>query len=457
MEDTIAAISTALGEGGIGIVRISGQSSFSILDKIFIRENSENEYINRHMYYGKIVNPENKEVVDEVLAVYMKAPNTYTCEDVVEINCHGSIISQKRILDLALKNGARLAENGEFTKRAFLNGRLDLSQAEAVIDLIKARTDEGFNVAINHLEGGFSSVVSELRENLLDVLAQITVNIDYPDEDIEQVLYKEIEVKLEDINRKIKTLIDSAETGRIFNEGIKVAIVGKPNVGKSSLMNSMLGENRVIVTSVPGTTRDTIEENINIGGIPIILTDTAGIRETENEIEMHGIRRSKEKFDKADLVVLVLDSSGSLDEEDINIIEKIHERKVLIIINKTDLKVLLDEKDVNKMIPEAKIIKTSMKEMSGIKDVKKAIEDMFLVGKLKQQESHTVNNSRHKDLLNKAVSSNSDGITLLRKNEALEIVEIDINNAYRLLGEILGETIEDDIIDRVFSKFCLGK
>ncbi len=457
MEDTIAAISTALGEGGIGIVRISGQSSFSILDRIFIREKSENEYINRHMYYGKIVNPENNEMVDEVLAVYMRGPNTYTCEDVVEINCHGSIISQKRILDLALNNGARLAEHGEFTKRAFLNGRLDLSQAEAIIDLIKARTDEGFDVAINHLEGGFSSVVADLRETLLNVLAQITVNIDYPDEDIEQVLYKEVEKKLVTMNSEIQTLINSAETGRIFNEGIRVAIVGKPNVGKSSLMNSILGENRVIVTSVPGTTRDTIDENINIGGIPIILTDTAGIRETENEIEIHGIERSKEKFNKADLVILVLDNSRSLDQEDINIIEKIHDRKVLIIINKTDLKVLLEEKDVIKMIPEAKIIKTSMKEMSGIKDVKKAIEEMFLIGELRQQGSHTVNNSRHKDLLNKAESSISDGINLLKENEALEIVEIDINNAYRLLGEILGETIEDDIIDRVFSKFCLGK
>jgi tRNA modification GTPase len=457
MEETIAAISTALGEGGIGIVRISGEKSFEILNKIYIRENINSEYINRHMYYGKIVNPENNEIVDEALTVYMKAPNTYTCEDVVEINCHGSIISQRRILDLVLKNGARIAEPGEFTKRAFLNGRLDLSQAEAVIDLIKAKTDKGFNVAINHLEGGFSSVVAEIREELLNILAQITVNIDYPDEDIEQVLYKEIEKKLTEVNIEIKELIDSAETGIIFNEGIRVAIVGKPNVGKSSLMNSILGENRVIVTSVPGTTRDTIEENINIGGIPIILRDTAGIRETENEIEKHGIERSKEKFNKADLGILVLDSSRTLDQEDVNIIEKIHDRKVLIVVNKTDIDLTLDEKDVKRMIPEAKIIKTSMKEMSGIKDVKKAIEEMFLGGKIKQQESRTVNNSRHKDLLIKAKSSNDDGLILLKEKEALEIVEIDINNAYKLLGEILGETIEDDIIDRVFSTFCLGK
>ncbi|MBK5253146.1 MAG: tRNA uridine-5-carboxymethylaminomethyl(34) synthesis GTPase MnmE [Peptostreptococcaceae bacterium] len=457
MEDTIAAISTALGEGGIGIVRISGQESFDILNKIFVRENSKNEFIDRHMYYGNIVNPENMETIDEVLSVYMKAPNTYTCEDVVEINCHGSIISQKRILDLVLNSGARLAEPGEFTKRAFLNGRLDLSQAEAVIDLIKAKTDKGFNVAINHLQGGFSSVVAEIREELLNVLAQITVNIDYPDEDIEQVLYKEIEKKLKEVNIEIKELIDSAEIGRIFNEGIRVAIVGKPNVGKSSLMNSILGENRVIVTSVPGTTRDTIEESVNIGGIPIILTDTAGIRKSENEIEKHGIERSKEKFNNADLGILVLDSSRMLDEEDVNIIEKINDRKVLIVINKIDLELKLEEKHVKNMIPEAKIIRTSMKDMSGLKDVKKAIEEMFLGGKIKQQESHTVNNSRHKDLLIKAKLSIDDGTELIKKNEALEIVEIDINNAYKLLGEILGETIEDDIIDRVFSTFCLGK
>ncbi|HKK96281.1 MAG TPA: tRNA uridine-5-carboxymethylaminomethyl(34) synthesis GTPase MnmE [Anaerovoracaceae bacterium] len=454
MEDTIAAISTAMGEGGIGIIRISGNRALDILIEIF--DGAKNKKIkNRYFNYGKIV--KGKETIDEVLIVYMKAPNTYTCEDVVEINCHGSMISQKKILALVLEKGARLAEPGEFTKRAFINGRLDLSQAEAVIDLIKAKTEVGFDVAVNHLEGGFSGVIADIRNDLLDVLAQITVNIDYPDEDIEDVLYKTLESNLKLIKTKIDELINTAETGRIITEGINVAIVGKPNVGKSSLMNSIIGENRVIVTDIPGTTRDTIEEKVSISGIPIILTDTAGIRESDNEIEKHGIMRSKDKFNQADLVILVLDNSKDIEEEDLVILKHIKDKKVLVIINKTDLKNKINKEKIQELIPNATLINTSIKNNEGIRNIEIAIEKLFIKGNIKQNSSYTVNNIRHKDLLNKAASSISDGIEQIENFVPLEIVEIDINNSYRELGEIIGETVDDEIIDRVFSKFCLGK
>ncbi len=454
MEDTIAAISTAMGEGGIGIIRISGNRALDILIEIF--DGAKNKEIkNRYFNYGKIV--KGKETIDEVLIVYMKAPNTYTCEDVVEINCHGSMISQKKILALVLEKGARLAEPGEFTKRAFINGRLDLSQAEAVIDLIKAKTEVGFDVAVNHLEGGFSGVIADIRNDLLDVLAQITVNIDYPDEDIEDVLYKTLESNLKLIKTKIDELINTAETGRIITEGINVAIVGKPNVGKSSLMNSIIGENRVIVTDIPGTTRDTIEEKVSISGIPIILTDTAGIRESDNEIEKHGIMRSKDKFNQADLVILVLDNSKDIEEEDLVILKHIKDKKVLVIINKIDLENKINKEKIQELIPNATLINTSIKNNEGIRNVEIAIEELFIKGNIKQNSSYTVNNIRHKDLLNKAASSISDGIKQIENFVPLEIVEIDINNSYRELGEIIGETVDDEIIDRVFSKFCLGK
>jgi len=454
MEDTIAAISTAMGEGGIGIIRISGNRALDILIEIF--DGAKNKEIkNRYFNYGKIV--KGKETIDEVLIVYMKAPNTYTCEDVVEINCHGSMISQKKILALVLEKGARLAEPGEFTKRAFINGRLDLSQAEAVIDLIKAKTEVGFDVAVNHLEGGFSGVIADIRNDLLDVLAQITVNIDYPDEDIEDVLYKTLESNLKLIKTRIDELINTAETGRIITEGINVAIVGKPNVGKSSLMNSIIGENRVIVTDIPGTTRDTIEEKVSISGIPIILTDTAGIRESDNEIEKHGIMRSKDKFNQADLVILVLDNSKDIEEEDLVILKHIKDKKVLVIINKIDLENKINKEKIQELIPNATLINTSIKNNEGIRNVEIAIEELFIKGNIKQNSSYTVNNIRHKDLLNKAASSISDGIKQIENFVPLEIVEIDINNSYRELGEIIGETVDDEIIDRVFSKFCLGK
>ena len=315
MEDTIAAVATAYGEGGIGIIRISGEKALSILEEVFEFAGETSQIVNRRMTYGRIVDRENEQIIDEVLAIHMKGPKTYTAEDVVEINCHGSMVSLRKTLALVLRKGARLAEPGEFTKRAFLNGRLDLSQAEAVIDIIKAKTDRSFDVAMSQLEGALSLRVTEIRQKLLDLLVDITVNIDYPDEDIEELTYDKIEENILLIGEMIEKLLSTADTGRMIREGIRVAIVGKPNVGKSSLMNSLLRETRAIVTEIPGTTRDTIEEAISIRNIPVYLVDTAGIRETSDEVERLGIERSKAAFNEADFIIFIMDGSSAISDD----------------------------------------------------------------------------------------------------------------------------------------------
>ena len=372
MEDTIAAIATAPGEGGIGIIRISGEESKSVLDKIFIPANPSSLQ-NRKMSYGNIVDPLSNKVIDEVLCVYMKGPKTYTVEDVVEINCHGGMVPLRKTLELVLANGARMAEPGEFTKRAFLNGRLDLSQAEAVIDVIKAKTDKTFDVALNQLEGIFSERIREIRNKLVDILVNLTVNIDYPDEDIEEITYEKLSFDLNEVLSEIENLLSSADTGRIMRDGLSVAIIGKPNVGKSSLMNSLLKETRAIVTEIPGTTRDTIEEHISIKGIPVRLTDTAGIRETDDIIEKIGIEKSKESFNQADLVIFILDSSRNLEHEDMEIMELINPDKTVILLNKIDLNQILKKDDILLKNPGFTIIETSMKNQMGISEIENKI------------------------------------------------------------------------------------
>lgn len=459
MEETIAAIATPPGEGGIGIIRISGEESLDILKKIFVPVNKnylENPE-SRKMVYGNIVDPSSGKIVDEVLCVYMKGPKTYTVEDVVEINCHGGMVPLRKTLELVLANGARTAEPGEFTKRAFLNGRLDLSQAEAVIDLIKARTDKTFDVAMNQLEGRFSKGIKEIRKKLVDVLVNITVNIDYPDEDIEELTYDNLEKSLVDIKESISKLIASSQTGRIIQEGLKVAIIGKPNVGKSSLMNSLLNEARAIVTEIPGTTRDTIEEHLSIKGIPVILTDTAGIRETSDVIEKIGIEKSKQSFNEADLVIFILDGSRELSDEDTEIIDYIDEKKTIVVLNKMDLDSVITRNDIEKMLPEVKIIETSMQSQQGIDLVEDEIESMVYGGQVSQSDSIMVTNARHKNILLQSEKSLSDAINMTQLKEALEFIEIDVNSAYESLGEIIGETVQEDIINEVFARFCLGK
>lgn len=457
MEDTIAAIATAPGEGGIGVVRISGEKSKEILEKIFLKKNSEKDLVPRMMHYGFVRNNFSGELIDEVMTVYFKAPYSYTAEDVVEIQCHGSMVSLRKILSLVLKNGARIAESGEFTKRAFLNGRLDLSQAEAVIDLIRAKSDKSFDVALNQLEGNFSKEIRKIRAELMNSLVNITVNIDYPDEDIEQLTFENLVSDLTSVRVKVEKMLQTSNTGRIMSEGLKISIIGKPNVGKSSLMNALLKETRAIVTSVPGTTRDTIEEMLTIRGIPVKLTDTAGIRHTEDIIEKIGIEKSKEAFNNADLIIFMADRSRVLDEEDFSILSHIGEKKAIVILNKTDLPKAFDETEIEKLLPKAYIIEASVANGEGIEELENVVENLVYGGDVKQSDSMMVTNVRHKNLLEEADSSLADAIEMAKACQPLELLEIDASRAYECLGAIIGEAVEEDIINEVFARFCLGK
>lgn len=454
MADTIAAISTAFGEGGIGIIRISGDDAEQILKKIFV---SDSQLQNRRMTYGRIVDPRDGSTVDEVLAVFMKAPSTYTCEDVAEINCHGSVVSLRKTLALCYWAGAIPAQPGEFTKRAFLNGRLDLSQAEAVIDVIRAKTDKTFDVAVGQLEGSLSEAINSIRKDILDILVNITVNIDYPDEDIEEIIYADLQDSLSAISDKIGGLLASADAGKIIRDGLKVSIIGRPNVGKSSLMNGLLRETRAIVTEIPGTTRDTIEEMISIKNIPVILTDTAGIRETADKIEKIGIEKSKQSFNESDLVIFMLDVSTPLSDEDKELMKYAAGRKTILLANKQDLGTVITENEINKYMPDAKIIGTSMKDPGSIETVEAEIEALVYEGLVSQNNSLMVTNARHADLLEKSKSSIGDALVMTRAEEALEFIEVDIKRSYELLGEIIGESINEDIINEVFARFRLGK
>ena len=455
-DDTVAAVATAMGEGGIGIVRISGERALEILNKVFCSV-KKSPVENRKLTYGFVEDNFTGEKIDEVMAVYMKAPHSYTAEDVVEIQCHGSIVSLRKILALVLKNGARLAEPGEFTKRAFLNGRLDLSQAEAVIDLIKAKSDKTFDVALSQLEGSFSKKIKEIRADLVDILVNITVNIDYPDEDIEVITYENLISGLAAVKTKVDSMLATADTGRILREGLNIAIIGKPNVGKSSLMNALLRETRAIVTEIPGTTRDTIEEALTIRNIPVKLTDTAGIRHTDDVIEKIGIEKSKESFNKADLIIFMVDNARPLDDEDREIIEYIGDRKVIVIINKTDLESRLNRNEIEEKLPGAIIIEAAVAKDQGISILEDEIEKLVFDGRVKQNDSMMVNNVRHKALLEEASSALKDAYSMAEAGEALEFLEIDVNRAYEALGEIIGEAVNEDIINEVFARFCLGK
>ena len=449
-EDTIAAISTAYGEGGIGIIRISGENALNIVSGLF-----KPTLIPNMMTYGHI--RDGDEIIDEVMVCYFRAPRSYTAEDVVEIHCHGSVVSLRKILALVLRHGARIAEPGEFTERAFLNGRLDLTQAEAVIDLIKAKSDKTFELALNQLEGGFSKEIRKIRKEVEDVLVHLAVNIDYPDEDIEVLTYEKLKESLAGIKKEIGKLIETSDTGRILKEGLKVSIIGKPNVGKSSLMNALLNEDRAIVTEIPGTTRDIIEESINIRKIPVTLIDTAGIRKTEDIVEKIGIEKSKEAFNQADLVIFMLDSSSPLDDEDLGIMDIIGDRYAICLLNKTDLGIAVKKDDISSIIPNSVIIETAVSDGIGIELICDEIENLVYGGRVKQEESLIVTNVRHKALLEEALRSVDDALKMAKSLEPLELLEIDVNNAYASLGRIIGDEVEEDILNEVFRRFCLGK
>ncbi len=455
---TIAAISTAIGEAGIGIVRISGSRSLDIANRIFkgAKVESLDESKSRRMVYGHIYNGE--ELVDEVLISYMKGPYTYTREDMVEIYCHGGIIAVRRVLETVLKNGAELAEAGEFTKRAFLNGRLDLSQAEAVMDLINAKTDKSYDTSMSQLEGGLSDKIREIREILIDLIARVEASIDYPDEDdIVDVAYEEVYEKSLLVKEEIEGLLSTVGRGKILRDGLNTVILGKPNVGKSSLLNAILKEQRAIVTDVPGTTRDIIEEYVNIDGIPLRIVDTAGIRDTDDVVEKIGVDRAKESLEDADLIIAVFDLSKDLTEEDRHIIELIRNKKSIIILNKIDLPRKFTREDVLGDMEDKRIIESSMISNIGIKDLEDSIKDMFYDGDLDLKSDIVVTNTRHKNQLEKALMNIEDVINAARGQVPIDCIEVDLSSCWENLGKISGDTIEEDILDRIFSEFCLGK
>lgn len=456
---TIAAISTAVGEAGIGIVRMSGPRSLEIANKVFRAKNGKalDEDKNRKMVYGHIVDSEGG-LVDEVLIAYMKGPYTYTREDIVEVYCHGGIISVRKVLDLILGSGARLAEAGEFTKRAFLNGRLDLSQAEAVMDLINAKTEKSYDASLDQLEGSLSKKVRELREEILNILARVEASIDYPGEDsVEDVAYQEIIERGGRIRSEIDKLIKSSQRGTILRDGLRTVILGKPNVGKSSLLNAILRENRAIVTDVPGTTRDVIEEFISIDGIPLKIVDTAGIRETEDLVEKIGVDKARAMVNSADLVIAVFDSSQSLNEEDREIVQLIKDKKAIVIVNKVDLDRRFEEDYLLAELGDKLIIESSMVKELGLEELEEAIKEMFYSGNLELDSDIVVTNIRHRTQLEKARANIDEVIQAAEMNIPIDCVEVDLKSCWENLGEISGDTIGEDILDKIFSEFCLGK
>ncbi|WP_062351000.1 tRNA uridine-5-carboxymethylaminomethyl(34) synthesis GTPase MnmE [Bacillus kwashiorkori] len=458
--DTIAAISTPLGEGAIGIVRITGNNAIAIADKIYVSPTGKNlKNAKSHtIHYGYIVDPKTAEKMEEVMVSVMRGPKTFTREDVIEINCHGGILSVNRILELVLTNGARLADPGEFTKRAFLNGRIDLSQAEAIMDLIRAKTDRAMNVALGQMEGRLSKLIQKLRQEILEVLAHIEVNIDYPEyDDVEEMTNKMLLEKATYIKSELALLLETAKQGKILREGLKTVIIGRPNVGKSSLLNSFVHENKAIVTDIPGTTRDVIEEYVNIRGIPLKLVDTAGIRETEDLVEKIGVERSRQVIKQADLVLLVLNNNEELTPEDEQLFSLIENLDAVIIINKIDLPKRMDEEKVKQLAAGRKIITTSIKESKGIDELEKTIANMFFAGEIGSDDLTYVTNARHIALINEALQSINDVLFGIESDVPIDILQIDMTKTWELLGEIIGENVHDELINQLFSQFCLGK
>lgn len=454
--DTIAAIATFPGNAGINIIRLSGTDALKIADKIFIDKNKQKN-VNlkpRYLHYGYIVDKDDK-IIDEVLISYMKSPNTYTKEDIIEINCHGGIISAKKILDTVLSYGCRTAERGEFTKRAFLNGRIDLTQAEAVIDIINSKTDSSHEISVKHLEGRLSKQINSVINEIMELLANIEVNIDFPEYDEDEITVEKVKILCDNLLEELNILIKTADTGKIFKEGIKTVILGKPNVGKSSLMNFLLNENRAIVTEIPGTTRDTIEEYVNIKGVPLRIIDTAGIRETNDTVEKIGVEKALEKVSDADLVIMVFDSSKELEKEDEKILDYIKNKKSIYIRNKTDLENKLNLVDYKEI--ENEIINISILQNQGLDDIIDKINKMFFEGHLNASDELIINNVRHKNLLIKAKESIEEVLKSIQNNMTIDFIEIDLKEAMKQLGLIVGKSVSDDLVDKIFNEFCIGK
>lgn len=457
-QDTIAAISTPVGEGGISIIRVSGDQALDVVSRIF--KGKDLHQVKSHtINYGHIIDPASGETVDEVMVSVMLAPKTYTKEDVVEINCHGGLLATNRALQLTLTNGARLAEPGEYTKRAFLNGRLDLSQAEAVMDLIRAKTDKSMKVALNQLDGDLSRLIKALRQDILDVLAQVEVNIDYPEYDaVEEMTTKMLKEKASEVRQRLETLLQTAKEGKVLRDGLATAIIGRPNVGKSSLLNALLHEDKAIVTEVAGTTRDVIEEYVNVAGVPLKLIDTAGIRHTDDTVEKIGVERSKQAIETADLILLLIDSSRLLTEEDRALIEATAQKPRMVIFNKTDLPAQVDLAELTELVNGDPVIQTSILEHAGMQELGQAIAHRFFnEGIESNRVAVMVTNARHIGLLHQAVDSLNAVLEGIEAGMPVDLVQIDMTDAWNTLGEITGQTYQDELLDQLFSQFCLGK
>lgn len=456
--DTIASISTPMGEGAIAIVRLSGNDAISIADKLYKGKHQLSDVASHTINYGHIIDPASNEIVEEVMVAVMRAPRTYTREDIVEINCHGGIMTVNRVLELALTNGARLAEPGEFTKRAFLNGRIDLSQAEATMDFIRSKTDRASRVAMQQIEGRLSVLIKGLRQSILEILAQVEVNIDYPEyDDVEEATNTFLMEEARKIEGSITNLLQTANQGKILREGLSTVIVGKPNVGKSSMLNNLIQDNKAIVTEIAGTTRDVLEEYVNVRGVPLRLVDTAGIRETEDIVEKIGVERSREALKKADLILYVLNNNEILTEEDYKLAEIIKNEDVIVIINKTDLETKLDLEEVKTMVGNAPIVRTSMLSQQGIEELEEQIRTLFFAGEVSNQDMTYVSNARHISLLKSAKASIGDAISAAELGVPVDMIQIDLIKTWELLGEVIGESVDDGLIDQLFSQFCLGK
>jgi tRNA modification GTPase len=458
VHDTIAAISTAVGEGGIAIIRVSGPDAIEGTARIFRSRTDLTDAATHTVHYGHIIDPKTGEQVEEVIVTVMRGPRSFTAEDVVEINAHGGVVAVKKVLDqVLLQDGFRIAEPGEFTKRAFLNGRIDLMQAEAVIDLIRSKSDRAFSVARKQAEGTLSKRIKALRQTVIELLAHIEVNIDYPEHDVEDLTSAYIRDQSGSALAEIAKLLKTANEGKILREGIMTAIVGRPNVGKSSLLNMLAQENKAIVTDIPGTTRDVIEEYVTLNHIPLRLLDTAGIRETNDIVEKIGVERSHNALEEADLILFVLTNNESLHEDDRALLEKVKDRQLILVINKSDLDSKLDMAEIEELVIEERIVRMSVLEEEGLEQLEKAISKLFFEGQLDSGDLTYVSNVRHISLLKRAQQSLLDAIEASNVGIPIDLIQIDVRDAWESLGEILGDEVGDSLIDQIFSQFCLGK
>ncbi|UHA75984.1 tRNA uridine-5-carboxymethylaminomethyl(34) synthesis GTPase MnmE [Paenibacillus sp. 481] len=455
--DTIAAVSTPLGEGGIAIIRVSGEGAVQEVDRIFRSKTKLTEVASHTVNYGFIVDPETNERVEEVLVTVMRAPRSFTMEDVVEISAHGGVISVRKVMDLLLQLNIRVAEPGEFTKRAFLNGRIDLSQAEAVMDLIRSKSDRAFSVAMKQAQGQLSTKIKGLRQTLIETLAHIEVNIDYPEHDVESLTANFIQEKCGQVRIEIEKLLKTASEGKILREGIVTAIVGRPNVGKSSLLNALAQENKAIVTDIPGTTRDVIEEFVTINGIPLRLLDTAGIRETSDVVERIGVERSKNALQEADLILFVVNHNEPLHDDEREWMAQIEGRQVIVIVNKMDLPKQIEDEELVAAFGSKQIVHMSAMLQEGIDALEHSISELFFSGDLESGDMTYVSNVRHIALLKKTILSLHDAISASEQGIPIDMIQIDVRSAWEQLGEIIGDSIGDSLIDQIFSQFCLGK